>query len=118
MAELSYPVAAGLTLAVELPVYAVALWRWGGASVARAVSIGVVVNVASHPTLWFVLVPVVRSLSGSHTVAVAVAEAIVWLGEGVAATLLLPGRRRWPVGLSTAVAANALSFGVGVALYP
>lgn len=114
MADLSYPAAAGLTLALELPVYAVGLRRFAGLSWGRAVVVGVVVNVVSHPALWFVVVPAVRALSGSHVVAVVVAEALVFGGEAAAATWALPDRRRWPAAAGTAVAANALSLAVGL----
>lgn len=124
MADLSYPAAAALTLGVELPVYVVVLTRWGGASAVRAAAIGVVVNVASHPTLWFLLVPGVRALTGSHEIGVAVAEAVVWWGEGIAAALLLPrldpdehlGPRRLRTGVAASFLANAASFALGLIL--
>ncbi|HEX6839730.1 MAG TPA: hypothetical protein VF334_24295 [Polyangia bacterium] len=105
---MSWAFAFVLTLVCELPVYVVALRRPLG-GVARSLAVGVVVNVATHPLAW----------------ALAVGRVLPWLAieAGVTVTeaaLVFAGARalgrRLPLheSLLVALAANALSAGVGL----
>lgn len=114
MADLSYPTALGTTLAVEVPLYAWLLPRLAPVSRSRAAEVGVLVNVVSHPLLWFVLVPLGHWASDRTVVPVAVAEVLVWLGEALLCRLA--ARSDWPASLAVAAVANAASLGLGLLL--
>ena len=114
MAELSYPAALGLTLLVEVPVYGAALPSAVGISVRRAAALGVLVNVVSHPLLWFVLFPGIESATGSNLAALVGSESVVWVGEAVALRLMI-GRRFGRL-FAVSCCANALSLAVGLVL--
>ncbi len=97
-----------LTLVCELPVYALALRRPLG-GVARALAVGVAVNVATHPLAW--------TLAAGHVLPWLAIEALVTAAE--AALLFAAARafgRRLPLheSLLVSLAANALSAGVGL----
>jgi len=97
-----------LTLLCELPVYVLALRRPLGGTV-RALAVGVAVNVATHPLAW--------TLAIGHVLPWLAIEASVTVAE--AALLFAAARalgRRLPVheSLLVALAANALSAGVGL----
>ncbi len=114
MADLGYPAALGLTLAVEVPLWT-GLIAWAlEVPVRRAAVVAVVVNVVSHPLLWFVLVPVLDAATGPTVVGILAAEALVVLGEAILARILL--RRDLGVLVLVSVAANAASFAVGLVL--
>lgn len=123
IADLSYPAALAGTLLVEVPLYSALLPRLaaapsGGASALsprRAAVIGVVVNVVSHPLLWFVLTPVGAWVGAETVVALVVAEVVVWLLEAalVRALTPVPG----PAALGVAALANLASLAVGLWLW-
>ncbi|MFI6847380.1 hypothetical protein OG535_13700 [Kitasatospora sp. NBC_00085] len=50
-----YPLALALTLLVEVPLYTAALTRAGAVRPSRAVAAAVLVNLATHPLLWWSL---------------------------------------------------------------
>lgn len=107
---LRYPAALALTLAVEIPVYAVAL-RWGwAASWRRAALCALGVNLATHPLLWWLLAP--WTARSGYPLIVVVAEAVVCGAE--AALLVWWLRRRDPLLAVLAVAANAASVLAGL----
>jgi hypothetical protein len=67
-----------LTMAIEVPIYIALLRPW--VSVVRGCLLAVLVNLVTHPVLWFSLV----SIEGSprtELVAFVIAEALVWLVE-------------------------------------
>lgn len=105
-----------LTLALELPVYA-AFLRRALPGVGSTLLLVLLVNLATHPFLWWTYRP-----EGAHTLALLWLEARVVLVEAV--LLHLAGHRRdasWPRGpqaLLAALLANLLSVGVGLALHP
>lgn len=102
------------TLAVEVPLYAVLLPRRAPVTAARAVAIGVLVNVVSHPLLWFGLQPVGRWAGAPTLAAVVVAELVVWLLEAAAVRVLAGVDVRWA--LAVTAVANAASLGAGLVL--
>lgn len=114
MADLSYPVALGATLAVEVPLYAALLPRLAPVSRSSAALVGVAVNVVSHPLLWFVLVPLVERAGGPTVVALAVAEGLVWVLEAALCRVL--ARAGWRPSLEVSAVANAASLGLGLVL--
>jgi len=105
---LRYLAALALTLAVEVPLYVAALvWTWR-IPMRRAVLLGVAVNLATHPALWWGLhfLRGVPALLGAE-LAVCVVE---WL-------LLYWRLRRDPALLAVvAFGANAASLAAGLLL--
>jgi hypothetical protein len=102
----SFPAALLATLAVEVPLYAVALTALGLARPARAALLGAAVNLLTHPLLWWSLAP--RPGLGRFVVA----EVLVWAAE---AGLLWLALRRRPVVLAVVSAgANAASVLAGL----
>lgn len=97
-----------VTLVCELPVYVFALRRpLGGAW--RALAVGVAVNVATHPLAWTLAVGRLLPWLAIEVAVTIVEAALLW----AAARAL---GRRLPVheSLLVALAANALSAGVGL----
>lgn len=97
-----------LTLACELPIYWIALRRPLGGN-ARALAVGVAVNVATHPLAW--------QLAVGHVMPWLAIEGAVTIAE--AAMVFAAARalgRRLPLheALLVALAANAFSAGVGL----
>jgi hypothetical protein len=115
MADLSYPVALVATVAVEVPLYAGLLPRLAPVSPRRAAVVGLAVNVVSHPLLWFVLVPLGRSISDRTLAPVAAAEIAVWLLEAAGAHRFAPAA--WRTSLAVAAVANAITIGIGLLLW-
>jgi hypothetical protein len=107
---LPYPAALALTLAVELPVYAVALRRGWGVSWRRALWCALGVNLATHPLLWWLLAP--WTGLPAYPMIMIFAEAAVCGAE--AALLAWWLRRRDPLLAVLAVAANAASVAAGL----
>jgi hypothetical protein len=107
----SYPVALALTVATEVPVYAAALRATSGSPPGRTALAAVLVNLLTHPPLWWFLrhVP-----AGGYWAAVAAAECAVVAVEGV---LLARGLRlRGAAPYAASAAANALSVLAGLLL--
>jgi hypothetical protein len=113
----AYLGALAVTLAVEVPVYVVALTALADVGRARAVLVAVGVNVVTHPALWWGMRPLTARpsypclLAGAELAACAVEWALL-----VACTRG-PGRAR-PAALlgAVAVAANAASMLAGLVL--
>jgi len=78
------------------------------------VALGVVVNVISHPLLWFVIYPAVAATTGSNVAALVVSETAVWLGEAGGLRLLVG--RQFAALLLISLAANSLSLTLGLVL--
>lgn len=96
-----YAAALGLTLLIEVPIYAFALRR-------RALLPAIAVNLVTHPLLWLVLPP------SASLIAFAGAELAVWTVEF--GLLLAWLRRDWPTIAATAALANSLSCLTGLLL--
>jgi len=108
-----------LTLVVEAPVWAALAplgsplrWPPPARLAGRAAAVGSLATVVTHPVLWFVAVPALRSAIGGSVVPVLVAEALACGVEAALVALLLPARR--DAAVAAAVAANALSLTVGL----
>ncbi|MEV0132360.1 hypothetical protein AB0H83_28350 [Dactylosporangium sp. NPDC050688] len=97
-----------LTLAVEVPLYALALTALRLAAWRRAVLLGAAVNLLTHPLLWWFLAP--RPSAGRFWAA----EAAVVVAE--AAVLLAACRRDPALLLVTSLGANATSVLIGLLL--
>jgi hypothetical protein len=80
--RLAYPLALALTLAVEVPVYAFSLRQARVLSFRRAAALGVLVNLLTHPALWY-------GLSWAGPAWLVPAEAAVVLAEALALWLIL-----------------------------
>jgi len=98
-----YPLALALTLAVEVPVYVVALRAAGLLTGWRALAVAVAANLATHPLVWAVLL----RFGSAYWPTFAVAEAAAWLAETVAVFLAV--RRDAVLIALTALVANAAS---------
>jgi hypothetical protein len=109
----SYWLALTATLALEVPAYGVILRRGAGVALPRSLAAGALVNLASHPIAFLLLMPRLVPALG-WVPALAVVETAVWVGE---AALLWLWLRRDPdlLGLA-ALLANVVSLAVGLAL--
>ena len=101
-------VAFGLTIAVELPWYALGLAALRLASLGRAALLAVGVNAVTHPILWWLLAP---RPTPTHLV---LAELAVCLAE--AAMLWILVRREPALLVVLSVGANATSVLIGLLL--
>lgn len=95
---LAWLTAFAFTQAVELPVYRRGGCSWGGAFAASALT---------HPVVWFVIFPL---LHAGYVEKIVVAETFAVLAEA----LWLRFALRVPHALGWSLAANALSFGLGL----
>ena len=105
-----YLLALALTLAVEVPIYVLALRVARLLPIRRAVVIAVGVNAATHPVVWLVLV----HAGSAYWPLFGVVEVGAWLGEA-ALFLLWVRRDRALIGL-TALVANTCSCLAGLLL--
>ena len=103
------------TLALELPVVVLLTRRgfrtWWGPCVAAAV-----VNLITHPSLWFSF-----PRFEPYATWLLVAEGVVWTTEAALLSVILmrrlPARQAWAHGTAAAVAANALTTAVGLLFF-
>jgi hypothetical protein len=110
-----YLLAFGLTLAVEIPLYALALsfgWR---APARRAVLAALAVNLCTHPLLWWTLAP----LTGrpEYPAMLLLAELAVCLAEALLLAVGVPSarpRRPDPLLLALSIAVNGTSVLAGL----
>ena len=106
----SYIAALALTLAAEVPIYAVVLVRLYQRRLPAAVGSGILANLATHPVVWFVLLPVLEPRTGYAGYAI-IAELFAWWAEWL---LLYAWTRRFPrILLLTSLFANGSSVLVG-----
>ena len=103
----AYPLALAATLAVEVPVYAISLRVARLLTVWRAAALAVLVNLLTHPLLWY-------GLLTAGPAWFIPAEAAVVLGEAGVCWLIL--RRDALLLLLTSVVANTASVLAGVVL--
>ena len=106
---MSWLLAFGLTLAIEVPIYAWGLRLW--IRPLRGAAVGVGVNVATHPLLWFGLAGLRLDgapywlITGGAEIAVVLAEA------ALVVAVVRPGAAG---ALRVSATANAASFGLGL----
>jgi hypothetical protein len=107
----AYATALGLTLLIEMPVYASVLR--GGLHIrpARGLVAGAAVNLISHPLAFLIVMPALDRRLGFFA-ALAVTEAGVWILES--ALLWLWVRRDVDLLSLAALLANAVSLAVGL----
>ncbi|MCK1796686.1 hypothetical protein MTQ01_11795 [Streptomyces sp. XM4193] len=106
-----YALALGLTLLVEVPLCTAVLTRTSPVPAARALAAAVLVNLVTHPPLWWFLSTAGHDGAAPYLLLVLTAEAAVCLVEA----LLL---RRWlrlsgVLPYATALTTNAASVLVG-----
>ena len=78
----SYPVALALTLAIEVPIYTLFLMKMYEQPGRRAATAGLLVNLATHPVVWFVLYPLLEPRAG-YTGYAMIAELFAWGTEAL-----------------------------------
>jgi hypothetical protein len=100
-----------LTLAIEMPVLAF-LGRRAERSLSRRATVALIANAASHPVVWFGF-PALGLAWGATT---ALSELWAWLVEASLYRLALRSAT-WRLALGLSLAANLLSFGLGLALW-
>jgi hypothetical protein len=113
MEAVSYIEALAITLALEVPAYAVGLAGALGSRPRTASIAGVVVNLLSHPLGFLVIAPLTAPVLGP-TGSLAIVELFAWTGEAV---LLWVWIRRAPTAIAmVSLLANSLSLLAGLAL--
>ncbi len=112
----AYAVALALTLLIEVPIYGAGLTRLGALPFRRAITIGVLVNLVSHPLAFLGVFPLLRHPLGD-VAALIVVELAVMLGEAWG-VWWLGGRARAiaSTAMITAAMANTVSLALGLAM--
>ncbi|TYC71192.1 hypothetical protein [Streptomyces sp. CB01881] len=116
-----YPMALALTLLVEVPLYTVALTRAGGIRPARAAAAAVLVNLATHPLLWWFLGHGAARSTGSaaaYWTAFGLGEAAVCAVEAALLRPLAGTSLRGPLPWAASGTANAASVLAGLLAGP
>lgn len=111
---MSYGTALALTLAIECPLYSLALWRHADCRPTSGALRGLAVNLVSHPLAVGLTLPVLGVLIG-YWWAVIVIEIGVFLLEAALLRLSTPDVDFDRLG-RIALACNMASFTVGLAL--
>jgi hypothetical protein len=107
----AYLAALGLTLLIEMPVYAGVLRCGLSFSARRGLAAGAAVNLISHPIAFLIVMPALDRPLGFFP-ALVVIEAGVWVLESALLWLWL--RRDLDLVSLAALLANAVSLGVGL----
>jgi hypothetical protein len=107
----AYLAALGLTLLIEIPVYASVLRSGLSVSARRGLAAGAAVNLISHPLAFLIVMPALARPLGFFA-ALVVIEAGVWVLESALLWLWL--RRDLDLLSLAALLANAVSLAVGV----
>ena len=107
----AYLQALTLTLAIEVPIYAVVL-RAAGEGWLRAARLGMAANLLSHPLAFLVVYPLLHRVLASPAT-LTVVEVAVMTGEAA----LVWARTRRPEALIAAALANLSSLAIGVAVH-
>jgi hypothetical protein len=110
-----YLVALALTLAIEVPVFALLLGMFAGVPRPAAALAGGVVTLITHPLVFLVLFDPLAGALGD-TPALLLAELTAWATESSLLYAWL--RRDAAIVAASAFIANALSLGVGLILSP
>jgi hypothetical protein len=107
----AYVAALGLTLLIEMPVYASVLRGGLGISARRGLAAGAAVNLISHPVAFLIVMPALDRPLGFFAALVLI-EASVWVLESTLLWLWL--RRDVDLLSLAALLANAVSLAVGL----
>jgi hypothetical protein len=110
----SYLWSLGLTLLIEVPVYAAGLAGLCGVRLVPGAAAGTVVNLITHPIGFLVVLPALQPHTGYWT-ALALLEVLVWPAEALMLFAWL--RRDLRVLLGLSFVANGLSLGIGLLLF-
>ncbi|MFE5585221.1 hypothetical protein [Kitasatospora sp. NPDC056531] len=111
-----YPVALALTLLTETPVYTAALTRIGRVRPARAAAAGVLVNLATHPLLWWTLRHWTDGPAAAYWTGFALSETSVVVVEALLLCPVTGLRPRDPLPWIASLTANATSLLAGLLL--
>lgn len=107
-----YPLALALTLLIEVPL-AIWLGRHLAVRQRRAATVAAVASLTSHPVFWFLVISPMRAWLGDVG-GVLVAEGLVTAWE--TAVWRWGAHLAWSDAAAVALATNAVSFAVGVAI--
>ncbi|MFF4378547.1 hypothetical protein [Kitasatospora sp. NPDC001547] len=113
-----YPVALALTLLTEVPVYTAALQRVGRVRPGRAAAAAVLVNLVTHPLLWWALRHWTDGPAAAYWTGFALGEAAVCAVEALLLRPLTGLRPRDPLPWVAAGTANAASLLAGLLAGP
>ncbi|MFJ7246431.1 hypothetical protein ACIQWA_17505 [Kitasatospora sp. NPDC098652] len=111
-----YPVALALTLLTETPVYTAALTRIGPVRPRRAAAAGVLVNLVTHPLLWWTLRHWTDGPAAAYWTGFALSEIAVCAAEALLLCPLAGLRPRDPLPWIASGTANATSLLAGLLL--
>ncbi|MFJ9440268.1 hypothetical protein ACIRRH_00155 [Kitasatospora sp. NPDC101235] len=109
-----YPVALALTLLTETPVYTAALVRVGRVRPGRAAAAAVLVNLVTHPLLWWTLRHWTDGPAAAYWTTFALSEAAVCAVEALLLCPLAGLRPRDPLPWIASGTANAASLLAGL----
>lgn len=104
----------GLTLLIEVPVYAAGLAGLCGVRPAPGAAAGIIVNLITHPIGFLVVLPALQPGIG-YWPALALIEVLVWPAEAL--MLLAWLRRDLGALLGLSFVANGLSLSIGLLLF-
>jgi hypothetical protein len=107
----AYLSALGLTLLIEVPVYAAGLAGLLEVRLLRGMVAGVIVNLVTHPLSFLLIVPALQPRIG-YWPALVVVEVAVWPAEALMLYAWL--RRDLGTLLGLSFVANGLSLGIGL----
>ncbi|MFF3074772.1 hypothetical protein ACFVSN_39815 [Kitasatospora sp. NPDC057904] len=113
-----YPVALALTLLTETPVYTAALSLAGPVRPGRAAAAAVLVNLATHPVLWWTLRHWTGGPAAAYWTAFGLSEAAVCAVEALLLRPLTGLRPRDPLPWIASGTANATSMLAGLLAAP
>ena len=106
--NLGFPAAYALMLLLETPVY----WFFlvGFTRTETAIAISLLINALTLPVVWFVLPPLLIS---NYPLYFVIAELFAWLAEAAMVKLAFQ-EMPWKRAILAALAANAVSAGIGL----
>ncbi|MBV6701366.1 hypothetical protein [Kitasatospora aureofaciens] len=113
-----YPVALALTLLTETPVYTAALVRAGQVRPGRAATAAVLVNLVTHPLLWWTLRHWTGGPAAAYWTAFGLSEAAVCVVEALLLCLFAGLRPRDPLPWIASGTANTTSLLAGLLAAP
>jgi hypothetical protein len=110
----SWLLALFLTLGLELPLYAFLCRK--DTTMQRALATGAMATLITHPLLWFIWQPTMKSLFHNAPAVTPAGEFIVVLVEAAVLKIMIR-TLHVKTALSISLIANATSYGVGLCLF-